>query len=58
MISVGVTTENGGQRDGERRWLCAVVRKNGGGGYGKKDADGGSVIVFLQKKVKGGVRVK
>ncbi|GMN45481.1 hypothetical protein TIFTF001_014677 [Ficus carica] len=58
MMSVGATTENDGQRDGERRWLRAVVRKNGGGGCCKEDEDGGFGIVFLQKKVMRRVRIK
>ncbi|GMN64689.1 hypothetical protein TIFTF001_033788 [Ficus carica] len=58
MMSVGATIGNGGQHDGERWWLCAVARKNGGGGCCKEDEDGCSGIVFLHKKVRGGVRVK
>ncbi|GMN56543.1 hypothetical protein TIFTF001_025664 [Ficus carica] len=58
MMSVGATTGNGGQRDGERRWLRVVARKNGGGGCCKEDEDGGSRIVFLHKKVMGRVSVK
>ncbi|GMN50922.1 hypothetical protein TIFTF001_020083 [Ficus carica] len=58
MMSVGATTESGGQHDGERRWLRAVARKNGGSGCCKEDEDGGSGIVFLHKKVMKGVRVK
>ena len=53
MMSMGVTSKNGGQRDGEQRWLRLVVRKNGGGGCCKEDEDGGSGIVFLQKKSHG-----
>ena len=58
MMSVGVTIGNGGQHDGERRWLRAVARKNGSGGYCKEDEDGCSNIVFLYKIVMGKVRVK
>ncbi|GMN41429.1 hypothetical protein TIFTF001_010649 [Ficus carica] len=58
MMSVGATTGNGGQRDGEWQWLRAVARKNGSGGCCKEDEDGGSSIVFLNKKVMRGVRDK
>ncbi|GMN52937.1 hypothetical protein TIFTF001_022081 [Ficus carica] len=51
MMSMGATIRNGGQRNGEWRWLCAVARKNGDGGCCKEDEDGGFCIVFLQKKV-------
>ncbi|GMN54539.1 hypothetical protein TIFTF001_023670 [Ficus carica] len=58
MMNMSATTGNGGQRDGERRWLRVVARKNGGSGCCKEDEEGGSGIVFLHKKVMGGVRVK
>ncbi|GMN42472.1 hypothetical protein TIFTF001_011682 [Ficus carica] len=58
MMRVGATTGNGGQYNGERRWLRAVAMKNGGGGCCKEDEDGGFSIVFLQKKVMRGVGVK
>ena len=58
MMIVGATIGNGGQCDDEWQWLRAVTRKNGGGGYCKEDEDGGSGIVFLNKKVMGGVRDK
>lgn len=56
MMSMGA--ENSGQCDGEQWQLHAVARKNGGGGgCCKEDEDGGFGIVFLHKKIMGGVVV-